>query len=123
MTTDTHLQQGEVNKIDLRGRFREIRDEVEKAESREDLTRLYKHAGYMITLTHATPIDEKIDRTVKIERGIAEREFTRTVRKINNRAKKIGVEAGFNESWEQLTTNDYEGEGRNLLEPEESEGE
>lgn len=123
MNRDTHLQPGEVNKIDLRRIFQEIREDVEKATTREALTELYKQTGYYITLTHATPINEKVDRTVKIERGIAEREFAKTVRKINDRAKKIGTEADFNESWEQLATNNYEAEGRNLLEPEESVGE
>ena len=123
MTRDTGTQQGDVNKIDLRRIYREIRADVEKATSREALTELYKQTGYYITLTHATPVNEKVDRTVKARRGIAEREFARTVRKINQRAKKIGVEADYNESWEKLATNDYEAEGRNLLEPEESVGE
>ena len=117
MAKDTHIH-GEVNKIDLRRIFREIREDVEKATSRKDLTELYKRTGYMITLTHATPIDEKFDRTIKIQRGIAEREFARTVRKINNRAKKIGIEANYNERWEELATSGYEAEDENLLEPQ-----
>ena len=119
MAGDTHIH-GEVNKIDLRRIFREIREDVESANSREALTELYKQTGYYITLTHASPIDEKFDKNIKTQRGIAEREFARTVRKINQRAKKIGTEADFNESWDQLATNHYEAEGRNLLEPEES---
>ena len=113
----------EVNKINLRQIFREIREDVEQVTTREALTELYKQAGYYITLTHSTPIDEKVDRTIKTQRGITEREFARTVRKINQRAKKIGTEADFNESWDQLATNKYEADGRNLLEPEESVGE
>ena len=123
MAKDKHLQPGEVNKIDLRGIFGKIREDVEQATTRETLNELYKQTGYMITLTHATPINEKIDKTVKLQRGIAEQEFARTVRKINNRAKKLGVEADYNESWEQLATNDYEAEGQNLLKPEGSVGE
>jgi hypothetical protein len=121
MAGDTHTD-GEVNKIDLHRIFREIREDVADVTSREALTELYKQAGYYITLTHATPIDEKIDRTIKTQRGIAEREFARTVHKINQRAKKIGTEADFNESWDQLATNHYEAEDQNLLEPEESVG-
>ena len=117
MAGDTHLH-GKVNKIDLRRIFRSIREDVEKATSRKDLTELYKRTGYMITLTHATPIDEKFDRTIKIERGIAEREFARTARKINQRAKKIGIEANYSETWEALATNGYEAEEENLLEPD-----
>lgn len=105
------------DKIDVRRIFREIREGVEKAASRKELTELYKHAGYMITLTHATPVNEKSGGAVKIERGITEREFGRTVRKINNRAKKIGTEPDFNETWQELATNGYEAEDETPLEP------
>ena len=40
MTRDTHID--EVTKTDLRHVFDEIREDVEKAMSREDLTELYK---------------------------------------------------------------------------------
>ncbi len=117
MKKDT-LIPGEVNKIDLRRVFRDIRKDIEEATSRRILTELYKQAGYMITLTHSTPINEKFGNPVKIERGIAEREFARTVRKINQQAKKIGTEPNYNESWETLATNGYEAEDENLLEPQ-----
>ena len=117
MTRDTRIH-GEVNKIDLRRIFREIRKDIEEATSRRILTELYKQAGYMITLTHSTPINEKFGNPVKIDRRIAEGEFARTVRKINQQAKKIGTEPNFNESWETLATNGYEAEDENLLEPQ-----
>ena len=105
-------------KIDVRRIFREIREGVEKATSRKELIELYKHAGYMITLTHATPVNEKVGGTVKIERGITEREFARTARKINNRAKKIGTEPDFNETWQELATHGDAAEDKTLLEPQ-----
>jgi hypothetical protein len=117
MTRDTPIP-GKVNKIDLGRIFGEIRKDIEEATSRKELTELYKQAGYMITLTHATPINEKSGNPVQIERGIAEREFARTVRKINEQAKKIGTEPNYNESWETVATNSYEAEGENLLEPQ-----
>ena len=117
MASDTRMH-GEVNKIDLRRIFREIRKEVEQAVSRQNLTELYKQAGYMITLTHATPINEKYGGPVKIQRQIAEREFAATARKINERAKKIGTQDDYNETWESLATNGYEAEGENRLEPQ-----
>ena len=117
MARDTH-RHGEVNKIDLRHIFREIRKEVEQATSRQALTELYKQAGYMITLTHATPINEKYGGPVKVQRRIAEREFAAAARKINDQAKKIGIQADYNENWETLATNGYEAEGENLLEPQ-----
>ena len=106
------------DKIDVRRIFRDIREAVEKAASRKELTKLYKHAGYMITLTHSTPVNERSGGAVKIERGITEREFARTARQINKQAKKIGTEADYNESWSELASNGYEAEEDHLLEPE-----
>lgn len=109
------------DKADLRRIFREIREEVEKATTRENLTELYKRTGYMITMTHATPLEEKHDREMKRRREITEAEFASTVRAINNRAKNIGTEADYNENWDGLASNGYEAEGENLLEAEEND--
>ena len=117
MTRDTQTD-GEVHEKDLYQVFREIREEVERAQSHEELTELYKRTGYMITMTHATPVKEKSDRDLKRRRDIAEREFSRTVHAINKRAKEIGVEADYSEQWNGLASNDYqpEPEDENLLE-------
>jgi len=114
MRRDTLLNE-EVNsdRTNVRQTFKEIRDAVDKAQSREDLTELYKQTAYMILMTHSTPIDEK-DREMKRRRETTEREFARTVRVINRRAKKIDVEPDYNEDWEQLQTNGYKAEGENL---------
>ena len=109
------------DKADLRRIFREIREDVENATTRENLTELYKRTGYMITMTHATPLEEKHDREMKRRREITETEFATTVRAINNRAKNIGTEADYNENWDGLASNGYEAEGENLLEAEENE--
>jgi hypothetical protein len=109
------------DKADLRRIFREIREDVEKATTRENLTELYKRTGYMITMTHATPLEEKHDREMKRRREITEAEFASTVRAINNRAKNIGTEADYNENWDGLASNGYEAEGENLLEAEEND--
>lgn len=106
------------NRTDLRRIFKEIREDVEKANSREDLTKLYKRTVYMIMMTHASPLDVKSDREMKRRREITEREFARTVRILNRQAKKIGTEADYNEKWDELATNGYETEGENLLEPQ-----
>jgi len=103
------------DRTDVRRTFREIREVLEKAESREDLTELYKQTVYMILMTHSSPLNEK-DREMKRRRETTEREFTRTVRSINRRAKKIGLEADYSEDCENLSTNGYETEGENLLE-------
>ena len=115
MATDTHND--EVTKTDLRHTFQGIREDVEKATSREDLTVLYKRAAYMILMTHASPLADKTNREMKRRREITERDFARTVRLINRQAKKIGTEADYNEKWEELSTNGYAAEGESLLEP------
>jgi len=109
------------NRTDLRRTFREIREAVEKAETQEDLTELYKQTVYMILMTHSSPLNEK-DREMKRRRETAEREFARTVHRINRRAKKIGVQADYSEDWEHMATNGYEPEGRNTLEAQEAVG-
>ena len=122
MTNDTHTHVEGNARTDPRGRFKEIREGVEKAQSKEELTELYKRTVYMILMTHSSPIDEKVDRDLKRRRETAEREFTRTVRLINRQAKKIGVEADYDENWKNLATNGYETEGENILEAQERVG-
>ena len=115
MATDIHID--EVTKTDLRHVFNEIREDVEKATSREGLTELYKRAAYIILMTHATPLADKSDREMGRRREITERDFAQTVRMINGQAKKIGTEADYNAKWEELSTNGYEADSASLLEP------
>jgi len=99
MTHDTHIY-GEVeNKTDLKQIFTEIRQDVDKAKSRSDLTELYRRAGYLITLTHARSWEEKFGKEVAELRKAAEDEFATTARRINHRAKQIGAEADYDEKW------------------------
>ncbi len=95
------------NRTDLRRIFKEIREDIEKANSREDLNKLYKRTVYMIMMTHASPLDVKSDREMKRRREITEREFARAVRMINRQAKKFGTEADYNEKWDELATNQW----------------
>jgi hypothetical protein len=91
---------GEVeNKTDLREVFSAIRDDVEKAKSREALTELYRRAGYLITLTHAPSWREKFGDEADDLRDEAEQEFSKTARAINRRAGAIGTEADYDEKW------------------------
>ena len=99
MAKDTHLY-GEVNsKTGLKDIFREIRQDVQAAKSRQGLTELYKRAGYLITLTHAPSWEEKFGRRSASLRRVAEEEFGTTARKINRRANAIGTEADYDEKW------------------------
>jgi len=102
--------------MDLRQSFRKIREDVEQATVRTELTELYKRAVYLIMMTHGSPLKE--DRELKKRRLMAESEFGRTVRMLNRRAKKIDVAADYSENWDQLAANGYESEGENLLEPQ-----
>ena len=109
------------DRTDVERTFKEIRDALEKAQSRKDLTELYKQAVYMILMTHSTPLDEK-DREMKRRRETTEKEFARTVRAINRQAKKIGVEPDYDENWENLSTNGYQEKGEDVLEAQSNVG-
>lgn len=122
MTRVTDFSTNGSDPADVRGRFREIRDDVEKAQTREDLTELYKRSVYMILMTHSSPLDETVDRELKRRRLTTEKEFERAIRTINRRAKKIGLEPDFDEDWRNLATNGYETEGENLLEAQREVG-
>ncbi len=121
MTKDTLTDDVTHDRRDVQGTFQEIREAVEKAKSREDLTELYKQTAYMILMTHSTPLDEK-DKEMKRRRELTEKEFATTVRLINTRAEKIGVQADYNEDWEKLTTNGYQTEGKDTLEAQSTVG-
>jgi hypothetical protein len=122
MTSETHTHVEGNARTDMKGRFKEIREAVGEAQSKEELTEHYKRSVYMILMTHSSPIDEKVDRDLKRKRQAAEREFARTVRLINKQAKKIGVEADYDENWQNLATNGYETEGENTLEAQSTVG-
>jgi hypothetical protein len=113
MSKDTLIEEIHEDRKHVRRTFKEIRDVLKKAESKEDLTELYKQTVYMILMTHSAPLNEK-DMEMKKRRETAEREFARTVRMINDRAKQIGVVADYNEDWEKISTNGYETKGENL---------
>jgi hypothetical protein len=99
MAKDTHIY-GEVdNKTDLKKVFSEIRDDVEKADSRPALTELYRRAGYLITLTNASSWEKKFGDEIDDIRDTAEEEFSKTARKINRRAEEVGTDANYDEKW------------------------
>lgn len=99
MAKDSHIY-GEVdNKTDLRDVFLEIRHDVDDAKSRSDLTKLYRRAGYLITLTHASSWQEKFGDDAVELRDVAIAEFATTARKINRQANDIGTDADYDETW------------------------
>jgi hypothetical protein len=99
MAKEEHVY-GEVdNKTDLREVFSEIRADVEKADSRDRLTELYRRAGYLITLTNASSWEKKFGDEIVEIRSTAEEEFSKTARKINSRAEEVGTDANYDEMW------------------------
>ncbi len=99
MAQGTHIY-GEVkSRAGLKKIFAEIRQDVDKARSRPDLTELYKRAGYLITLTHAPSWEERFGKETTSMRKTAQEEFGTTVRKINRRAKALGTDADYDETW------------------------
>src|SRR3974390_2136691 len=95
-----HEMYGHVqNSNDLHRVFREIRQDVDAADSRPVLTELYRRGGYLITLTYAPSWIEKFGTEVQALRQTAEAEFRLTAQRINQRAAKIGTEADYHETW------------------------
>src|SRR5262249_48610550 len=99
MAEDRHIY-GEVNsKTGLKRVFRDIRHDVEMANSRPALTELYKRAGYLITLTHAPSWEEKFGKQASTLSKLGKEEFRKTAHKINRRAAQVGTEADYDETW------------------------
>ena len=91
---------GEVNnKTGLRDVFLAIRKDVRDADSRPALTELYRRAGYLITLSHASSWEQKFGDDIDEIRDVGEEEFARTARVINERAEEIGTDADYDEKW------------------------
>ena len=95
----THVYGDISNKTGIKQLFEKIREAVENANSREDLTNLYSRAGYLITLTHATEWEEKFGDELNELRDLAEAEFSKTARKINTQARQIGAGDNYDETW------------------------
>lgn len=105
MAEDQHVY-GEVNnKTDLRQLFQEIRKDVDHANERSELTELYRRAGYMITLSYAPSWEKKFGDDAEELRDVAEDEFARTARKINQQAEEIGTDADYDEAWGEMKEN------------------
>lgn len=99
MAKDRHIYSEINNKTDMEKVSLAIRRDVDRAKSRAALTELYKRAGYLIALTHAPAWQVKFGREATALRRLGEEEFSKTARKINRRAKQIGVEADYDEKW------------------------
>jgi hypothetical protein len=99
MSDDRHIY-GEINnKTNLQDVFLQIRKDIDNAQARDELTELYRRAGYLITLSYASSWQEKFGDEIQEIRETAEEEFRTTARKVNSRAKEVGTEADYDEAW------------------------
>jgi len=103
MATERHIYGKINNQTDLQKVFSAIRRDVEGADSRPALTELYKRAGYLITLIHAPSWEKKFGPEAAAVRKTAEHEFSATVQQINRRARQIGTEPDYDETWGEQT--------------------
>jgi|SRR4030095_4521292 hypothetical protein len=87
------------NRAVLQNAFLEIRDEVEKAVSKYELSELYYRAGYLVTLANDAVWERKFFDDIEQIHHIAEQEFGKTARKINSQAEKLGTEGNYDEVW------------------------
>ena len=84
----------------MRQVFAKIRHDVAIADSRPTLTKLYRRAGYLITLTYAPSWQEKFGiEEVTVLRAVGDEEFCKTAKKINHRAAQVGTKADYDEEW------------------------
>jgi hypothetical protein len=99
MATQEHVY-GEVDNVtDLRDIFQQIRKDVDEASTRDRLTELYRRAGYLVTLTRSPSWETKFGKGIDELRRVAEHEFAQTARTINQRARQIGAEPDYDETW------------------------
>jgi len=79
--------------------FRDIHADIASAQSRAELTRLYRRAGYLVTLTYSRPWRAKFGAALPGMRDEAAREFRASVEQINQRAEAIGTDATYAQRW------------------------
>jgi hypothetical protein len=99
MAKDRNIYDDIDNKTDLRDVALMIRKDVDDADSRDELTELYRRAGYLVTLSHAQSWEKKFGNDIGEIREVAQEEFAKTARKVNRRAEDIGTDADYDESW------------------------
>jgi hypothetical protein len=101
--TSTRNIYGDIdNKTNVHEVFLEIRKDVEQAQSRSELTELYRRAGYLIALSYAPAWEKKFGDELGDMREAAKQEFRTTARKVNTRAKEIGVASDYDEAWGKM---------------------
>ena len=83
---------GEVEKIeDITKINRMIRRDVRKAKTKSRLTELYNRSKYLVTLTYSPAWKKHFRGKILKARKRAMKEFEKTAKLINRRAKQLGI--------------------------------
>ena len=107
-TASTDVKYGHVkSKADIDKIFKEIKDDITHAKSRDALTELYRRAGYLITLTYAPSWEKAYGDRARDLRVEAEKDFRNTARLINARAERIHVRGDYDEAWGKMKKKEH----------------
>lgn len=78
-----------------------IHSKICDTNRRDSLMKLYRQAGYLITLTYSPGWKQSFKGQVGKMRSVAKDEFKKTVDLINRKAKGIGIKPNFDAKWGQ----------------------
>jgi hypothetical protein len=84
---------------DLISGFAEIRDKIPLAESRPELSELYRRAGYLISIAYASSHNILLGIDRLNIRQLGDEEFNRIADSINARAREIGTTPDYDDRW------------------------
>jgi hypothetical protein len=88
------------SKDDFLKAFTSIRGDVGKAKTGADLSDLHEKAGGLMNLTKDNSWLSKAGDVGNLG-DLAKNEYARTSQKINERAREIGADANFSETWQE----------------------
>jgi hypothetical protein len=86
------------SRADLDHIFARIREETAGARTRAELTRLYRRARYLVTLTRSRSWRARFGPDAPAMQAEARRQFRTTVEAINRHARTIGTDADYDDS-------------------------
>lgn len=91
---------GEINNLKDISKINDlIRKEVKKAKTEEDLTKLHRQSGYLVTLSQSPNFKNKFGNLVSALKKKAEEEYTETSKLINKKAESLGLDKKYDLNW------------------------
>lgn len=84
---------------DMKQVYADIRGEIPEARSRRKLSTIYRQALSVITHSHTATWEKKYGDLLPKLRATAEKEFTKTIKLLNKRAKALGTEPDYDETY------------------------